>query len=363
MKAKILRTYKKESTKEYMQHNFSKIRVNTLCLCGSGRKYKKCCQSEKENSFYLYKGKNRSYKRTFQSNSYVRIPAALLEMKQSGILSGNEISVCAFLLSVQSASKAVNNFNGIQVSRTRIALSCGITARTVGNILKKLESMELIHIYRDEWNGKRKSNVYVIGEPLLDLSGGFFYVPRKIFKKGLEPKQLIVYFLLCHAQDYEYSRSWNSYNDMARRLRMNRGEVIKLITQLESAGYIAKKRRKIKERGKGDCYADNRYSVTWLIFFAERSGGHAPDRHSFPIFIFLRKMRTKIKKDFSNLHYTLKSRCCQDFSLKNLEYELSNTLLNMEEIIGEQLRIPVMPESWQCKEKVDYEAFFEGFPF
>jgi len=311
------------------------------------------------------KSKKRISKHTLNSNSYVKIPASLLEFKQNGVLSSNELSVCAFLLSVQSASEAVNGFKGVQVSRNRIALSCGVgTARTVGNIIKKLEGLGLIKIHHDLWNGKRQSNVYVISELLLDLSGGFFYVPRKIFKQGFSPKLLMVYFLLCHAQNYEYSRSWNSYNDMARRLRMNRADIIQLISRLEGAGYVSKKRRTVKQPGKGAYYVDNGYTVVWLFFFSEKNNGQpdfADRRISSSFLIFFRKARIKAKKYLSSLQYIKNLNLSKAVQDRCFEYRLSVALSRLEEIKAEQLRIPDTPELW--RDIPYYDGHIKGFPF
>ncbi|MCL2076860.1 MAG: helix-turn-helix domain-containing protein [Oscillospiraceae bacterium] len=307
--------------------------------------------------------KKRVSKKPFKGNSYVKIPSALLDMKQDGMISSNALTVCAYLLSLQSASKAVNGFNGVQVSRERISLRCGICARTVGNILKSLSGMGFIRIFSDQWHGGRQSNVYVIGEPLFDLSGGFFYVPRRIFKKGLSPNLLLVYFFLCHAQNHEYCRSWNSYSDIARRLRMNRGKIIKLIKTLECAGYITKKRRLMQERGKGVRYVDNAYSVVWLLFFSEKKDGQLFDRQMFSFFVFCRKMKTKIMKQISSLKYSANPHKSQALYEKNLEYEISVALLRLEEIKSEQLLIPMSQETLYKRDESRYKALFEGFPF
>ena len=48
---------------------------------------------------------------------------------------------------------------------------------------------------------------------------------------------------------------------------------------------------------------------------------------------------------------------------KEHEYVLSVTIMRFEEIIGEQLRIPITPPIWERERIIDYEAAFGGFPF
>ncbi len=293
-----------------------------------------------------------------RNRNYVVLPATILDKKQTGDYSANIVVIIAYLISLHQANQARRNLSGFQVTQERIGRSCGLCAKTVGTIIKKLEQQGLITVYQDEWNGKkRETNVYKMLKPLLDMSNGFFYVPRKIFKRGLSPKQILMYLFLCHSQCYELGSSWNSYNDISMRLSLSRSEVIRLIKNLESMGYITKRFKFIKHKSKKKSFADNRYSVVWLVFFLEkRSSSIRSCSHQKTSKNKINITRTHYKSQFKNNQVNSESLVIIFGGKLASDVRASVFEMKVEERLYDQLQLPFYTRDSTA-------SLNEGYPF
>jgi hypothetical protein len=84
----------------------------------------------------------------------------------------------------------------------------------------------------------------------------------------MKPRDFAAYADYCHAQNYEYGKSWNSYKNLCERLGFRadhvRSKVIAIVKKLTGSGLLDKKTRKIfvgKFRNRAQIFVKNLYAV------------------------------------------------------------------------------------------------------
>lgn len=215
---------------------------------------------------------NRRFSARFKHRSrksYFTLPNTVIEMYASREISEVDIRVYAYLSSL--SMRDFNGYTGVKVTQRKIAARCEITENTVSASTSRLYKAGLIKIFAVEHSSfkpKRKRHIketYIYNlQPLPE--SGFFFCPRNVFKYSMPHKMFAVYLFLCRSHDIEYGMSWNSFNDICRKLgfgKNQRSEVVTLIDGLVELGLIKKTKRRFKK-----VYVDNIYRVLGLAEIA-----------------------------------------------------------------------------------------------
>ncbi len=185
-----------------------------------------------------------------------------------------ELAIYTYLSSIHADSK--------KVSMHRIAAACGFktteaVSRNIFSLLRKGMIISITSTVKaDNMCG---SNMYVLKE--LSLDNGFFFFPRKLFKMGLSYKELAVLLFQYKAYSPERGISWNSYNDMARTLKMKRSDVIMIINQLVQKELLRK--RLFRSQSNRNVFTDNHYTVFWFGIGMIRRGLKAKSKRAHPL--------------------------------------------------------------------------------
>jgi predicted DNA-binding transcriptional regulator len=221
------------------------------------------------NYIYSHKGENR-YARRFNRQlcrrfkkrgrkSYFVISNEVIEMYRCRDISAVDVTVYAVLCSFR------REYDGVRVSQERIAHLSGIKSRkTISASVERLYRRGLIKNVIIEtakhWK-KYKTSIYHLKQL---PNSGYFFAPRHIFMQTcINPKMFALYFFMCRARSCEYEKSWNSYNDICRRLgygKNQRSEIVKIIGELTATGLLKKTVRRIK-----GVFVDNIYRVAVFI--------------------------------------------------------------------------------------------------
>lgn len=184
-----------------------------------------------------------------------------------------EIAIYTYLSSIHADCK--------KVSMHRIAAACGFkTAEAVSrNIFSLLHKGLIVSITSTvKADNMCGSNMYVLKE--LSLDNGFFFFPRKLFKMGLSYKELAVLLFQYKAYSPERGISWNSYNDMAKVLRMKRSDVIMIINQLVKKELLRK--RLFRSQSNRNVFTDNHYTVVWFSVGSIKRKIKAKKKRAYP---------------------------------------------------------------------------------
>ena len=205
--------------------------------------------------------------------SYFALTNEVIVMYQSREISASDARVFAALCSLRRELIGIRidgdkvtygglgrQADGVKISQAYLAKMCGLTRKTISKSIDRLIDRGLIVGVCSESNRKRgylkSTNVYIL-KPL--PKRGFFLCPRTLFMHKLSNKQFAVMLFMYRARSFEYEKSWNSYNDICRKLGFSenqRSEVVKIIGELVSMELIKKTVRKMK-----GVFVDNIYRV------------------------------------------------------------------------------------------------------
>lgn len=186
-------------------------------------------------------------------NSFFKIPNSYFELKD---LSANEFATLVYLHSIYTKIKSCNGHHYKRVKQATISAKCGLSERTVSRILHKLENKGYLTILKG-YRPDRLTGTYTY--LLVEVSGSYTMVDRKVFEYGLTPKQLKLYLFINKCIDKKLGYCWNSYKDLATSLNLKRSETISLIKQLVVMKKI-RKIRKLRYDNRNE-YSDNIYST------------------------------------------------------------------------------------------------------
>lgn len=182
--------------------------------------------------------------------NYVSMPIEIWDYDNS------TFAVAFYLLSIP--------YNRIIVKQSTIAKKCGLCTKTVARAINNLIRVGFI---KSKSRTRKNDKNYGINEyHIADIvrkaqkrNKDIALVSTKIFDKGLRPLELKVYTCLVNAQGLTREYSWNSYNDIAKKINISRNSVINAIKNIYAKKIIKKIRKYRKTNRK--VYADNRYSL------------------------------------------------------------------------------------------------------
>jgi len=219
---------------------------------------------------YSHKGENRHDRRFSvrfkkrNKKSYFVMSNEVMERYRCREISAVDVAVYSALCNLR------REYDGVRVSRKRLAFMCGITEKTVSASVYRLYSCGLIRNVITEvvkQVKKYKTSVYQL-KPL--PKSGFFFAPRHIFlQTRITPKMFAMYLFMCRACSVEYAKSWNSYGDICDKLGFGKGqrsEVVKLIGSLVECELLKKTVRRIK-----GVFVDNIYRVAGFYEVVEKA--------------------------------------------------------------------------------------------
>lgn len=178
-------------------------------------------------------------------------------------LTAAELSVYAYMCSIHSRIRNLDENNIIHVKQSTIAENCGIKAvQTVKGIINRLSDKGLVDVLERSVKANRHKGTYFYVVKRLSLENGYFYVERSTFGK-LNPRQMMIYLFICKSFDRSRNICWNSYNDITAQTGMKRETIIETIDELVSMKFIVKMKRKSKINRK--VYVDNHYQLILYI--------------------------------------------------------------------------------------------------
>ncbi len=178
-------------------------------------------------------------------------------------LTAKELSIYAYLCSIYSPIRDINDEAVIHVKQTTIAYNCGIgSIQTIKKVLDSLAQKNLITVRERSIKQGGHKGTYFYSIKSLSLEKGYFFVDRMYFGH-LIPRQIMVYLFVCKSWDSIKNDCWNSYNDIAEQLGMKRETVINTINELAEMKFIVRLRRKSKENHR--VYVDNHYQIVVYV--------------------------------------------------------------------------------------------------
>ena len=212
-----------------------------------------------------------NFKKKSKVTNYFVMPNEAIEKFAARELSTYDVTIFSALCSLRRELKGIRIIKGkavycgtgglsnaVQVAQSMLARMTGIAPKTVREAISRLHAAGLIKgvILTDEPKKKKaymkSTNIYIL-KPL--PSSGFFFAPRNIFmhsrstyEGSLKPRDFVMFYFMCYAQSNEYRKSWNSYNDICKRLgysKDERSKVVASVGKLVALGVINKKARKI----------------------------------------------------------------------------------------------------------------------
>jgi predicted transcriptional regulator len=210
---------------------------------------------------------NRTSRKNYRSKSYFAVPTAVFEAYKLRKISAVDLKILAYLYSLR------REFSGVQVSRRRIGEICGVTEKTATASVERLYNADFVTsvvTMRKERHFRFETAVY----GLKPIAKGFFLFPRSIFRRAvnLSAQTFAVLAFFCHATNFEFEKSWNSYGDICRKLGYNhknsRSRVMNSVKILTELGFVKKRRRKaVNLSGKSpkNVFIDNIYRVSGYI--------------------------------------------------------------------------------------------------
>lgn len=174
-----------------------------------------------------------------------------------------ELSVYAYLCSIHTKIKTLDEANVIHVKQSTIALNCGIKAvQTVSKIIARLKEKGLIEPLERSTKTNHHKGTYSYAVKQLQTDTDYFYAERSVFG-NLVPRQLTIYLFICKSFDYNLNICWNSFNDISEQTGMKRETVIQTINELVELKYIVRLKRKSKTNRK--VYIDNHYQLILYV--------------------------------------------------------------------------------------------------
>jgi len=176
----------------------------------------------------------------------------------------------SYLISVYSNIKSTSGHKYIRVRQTTIAKKCGIkSAQTVAKVTAALMAKGyLSHIlaaYRAD--GRKGTYTYVLSPELLK-SAYYTKISRSVFNYGFSAEQLKIYFFIIKCIDPKLGYMFNSFNDIAKALKMKRSKVMAIISKLVEMRRVHKMRKMRDDNSR--VFADNRYSIKIIRLIKKR---------------------------------------------------------------------------------------------
>lgn len=265
--------------------------------------------------------------------------------KTKAKLSAIQMQVLAALYSLVpfkqelSIAKSVFDSYKVKVRQSVLAQKCGCSVSTIKRTVEELIRKGYIEAkIRCEYikDNKKLLGTYTYFLPKI-AQKGYFYVNHKALAL-LSKTQTRVYLFICKCIDStrKFKSCWNSFNDIARQLKLQRNSVIKTIKELVELKVISKLHN-TDIRFK-NLYYDNLYCVSTSeeINYCEESLSKEEEylklQEVFDEFVEtepaeIKKEELPPTSDNSSLKKTnrldciLSSLCCQEFYKKIRHYE------------------------------------------
>ena len=180
----------------------------------------------------------------------MKIPNRLLAYK------GNTLKVACKLYSLASRSRVSRNGYEVCIRICTLAAACGISVSTVTRALDRLENDHVItYKYRiTKSNGYQGCYHYCLA---LFADDNYFFMRNDIFGFDLTAQQFTVYAHMCKLRSNYINSFYQSLNDLARIIGMDKSEICRCLQAIEGEGLC---RRQLKRTKIGD-YTDNTYFV------------------------------------------------------------------------------------------------------
>lgn len=191
--------------------------------------------------------------------SLFKLSNSIFDMK----LDAQELAVYAYLCSIEASECTLNGESVVHVKQATIGEKCAIRSlQTVRKILRKLSIRGLINPLNRLVKHNGQKGTYFYGIKKQPLSGGYFYVNRKVWG-ALKPRQMMIYLFICKSWDALRNDCWNSFQDIANQTGMKREQVIKTIKELTASHFIVRIRHRAKDHAH--VYVDNHYQVVQYV--------------------------------------------------------------------------------------------------
>lgn len=172
-------------------------------------------------------------------------------------LTATEIAVLAVLCSQHSCHTA-GGCKVIKIKQSTIAQRIGKKqADTISKAIVTLQQKGFI--LRSERNKRAngKLGTYTYFMPNTKALGGYFKVSRYIFKRYLTCAELRMYLFINKCICAHCNYCFNSFNDIAEKLKLCRSTVISTINKLVTYGLISK----LQCKNSNGSYTDNHYML------------------------------------------------------------------------------------------------------
>lgn len=191
--------------------------------------------------------------------SLFKLSNSVFDMK----LDAQELAVYAYLCSIEASELTLNGEAVVHVKQATIGEKCAIrSVQTVRKILRKLSIRGLVSPLNRSVKSNGYKGTYFYSIKKQPLSGGYFYVNRKVWG-ALKPRQMMIYLFICKSWDALRNDCWNSFQDIAAQTGMKREVVVKTIKELTAAHYIVCIHHRSKDNAR--VYVDNHYQVVQYI--------------------------------------------------------------------------------------------------
>jgi predicted transcriptional regulator len=206
------------------------------------------------NKFKRYsfvRDENAPEQKAVTHKNYFVLPNEILD----GNLTVRSIIILSYLYSLPCNGK-------IKIRQSKIAQVCNLDIKTVRKHINILAEKGFITDIKKSHKHEFEVLTYTL-KPLPE--SGYFFVPRAVFSRGLEPKLFTMYLLHCRAEDVKSGIHWNSYNDILAKaseiFRVARSVIISLIKKLADMKLIIKYNQKVKTCNGKASLVDNMYCV------------------------------------------------------------------------------------------------------
>lgn len=171
--------------------------------------------------------------------------------KEKPKLTASQMRILAMLYSLNRSIKY-----RVKVRQSAIAKKCGISIssvkRNIDELWRKGYILGKIRQLRDD--GTLGTYTYILPEI---AKTGYFYVSRKALDQ-LNKTQTRMYLFLCKCARSKTYDCWNSFNDIAKALKISRNSAVKCIRELVELKVI-EKRHNLSRNG---AFYDNTYVIT-----------------------------------------------------------------------------------------------------
>lgn len=237
--------------------------------------------------------------------SYIKLPNNILDID----LTANELAVLFYLSSIYAAGR-----DTVCVKQSTIAKKCGIkTTQTVNKITLSLADKGLIVRRRCIYDNNSTGMIYYTLN-LPKAAKGYFKVQRQVLEEQLPPALMRAYLYICRSLAPSLGKCWNSYNDLAKIMKISRSKAIELVAKLVRKNVITKQRIKTRENKR--VYGDNHYTVVRYVAHQRIGRRNQGKKIGLPSFISSpvpvgQSANLSIHNISSNFNNTTKKADCQ----------------------------------------------------